>query len=469
MVVIRLKASLLNNITRKSNGIYNLNGGLNGLSEPCKIGDNDLSDCINISNEYNKSSVQTRRLKKSALVTLTTKCNGLAYLNAKLHWVDGVNWYIGFRNKYTLTDADREGNFGQFSTGTTDYIIYANGKDRVAYDGSTETFTSITNAPLGKFFATNKGRLFWISGNSLIFSALNDIFTYDASSGGGKIIFEDSVYLRSIISYDNNIYVWDEKDMYVIYGTDSSTFEKVKINCGIGSSAMFSDSGYRAVICNSSLYWLSEDGLYRYNGGMPVKVSLPVLSFFRKINHYILDNDVTMCASTNRIYISFVTVGETYEYDIIENKWYKRSDVFEAMTTDNNSITAIEKTTLKLWYIPINELGQGYTGDETNFAWNFITKAFDNDCVSRGSNVSELWIKFSLPIGSTGKILYSPTMDKNDFVELQTFTASADVQKVRIIIPPNILNDNGFYRYKFEGVGTFTLYYLETKGRVKSR
>ncbi len=463
---------MINGVSKKYSTIYDFNGGLNGWKEPCKIGDNELSDCTNISNEYNKSSLQTRRSKSATTKTLTTKCNGLAYLDANVHWVDGDKWYIGYIHVHTLTDAIREGNFGQFSTGATDYIIYANGKDRVAYDATALTFTSITNAPLAKYFATNKGRLFWISDNKVIFSALNDIFDYTPANGGGEIIFEESVSLRTIMSYDNNIYIWDEKDMYVIYGSDPATFERVKINGGTGSSAMFSDSGYRAVICNSSLYWLSKDGLYKYNGGPPVKVSFPIYTFLRDIGHDMLDNDVTMVASVDRIYISFVDGGKTFEYDTIENKWYKRSDVFEAMTVNNyfdNSIIAVEKTTLKLWYIPINQLGEGPSETEPLFSWSFITKAFDSNCISNNHNISELWIRFNLPIDSTAKISYSPTINGNDFVTLQTFTASTEVQNVRVKIPNNVLVNNVFYRFKFEGVGMFTLYNMEVKGRIKPR
>jgi hypothetical protein len=278
-----LGKSLLPSVRSKYSGVYNFNDGLNVYAEPLKIKDNQLANCINVSNRSNNSSVTVRQRKSLYDDTAYYPLRGVGKRGEEIHVVYGTNYKIlgGATNTTVITDGITPGCFCEFSTGTAHYIIYNNGTDRIMYDGS--TFTTLTNAPIynsGMDIVACAGRLFWARGNKLIFSALQQPNVYTVADGGGEITISEIDRIHAIVVYDGKVTFWDDKNMWVLYGTDPETFTiqqvrgGVGIRCGLGST-----SSRSCIVYNDSLYWFNIQGMYKYDGGAIVEVGREVKKY----------------------------------------------------------------------------------------------------------------------------------------------------------------------------------------------
>jgi len=470
-----LGKSLLPSVRSKYSGVYNFNDGLNVYAEPLKIKDNQLSDCNNISNRNNKSSVSVRQGKSIGDINGVTYTNfsAIGRRDTQLHVVYDKKYVImGSLTNDTIITVNGTGNFCEFNTGTENNMIYSNGTDRIIYNGS--TFTTLTNAPTGTYkFTASQGRLYWIKGNKIIFSALQLPNDYTTASGGGEITVTETSTLTAITSYDNKIIAWSESDMWILYGTDPETFQLVKISGDIGNTHIFG-----TCICNGKLYWADLNFMYYYDGSLPVKMG-------DEIQKYIQKGKGIYHAGTygNYLYLTMVQNDSTYYllvYDAALNKWYKRNDKFKfycksdtqllAISIDDNKMYSIDSYTSNYEY---NHTGIDYFGSNGTspalIDWVFETKEFNYGAISKPSVLKEIWIRYSLGIGSgTHTMILQCSIDSGSYETLHTFEDTSGLSRtVRILLPNDALGKT--IKFKFYGTGYFSIDYAELKYRIKTR
>ena len=125
--------------------------------------------------------------------------------------------------------------------------------------------------------------------------------------------------------------------------------------------------------------------------------------------------------------------------------------------TVGNTLYGID-TAGKLWDMSTAATTDGGTA----ISWYRITKAFNNGMASSLENVSEVWLRFKLPSGSTAKLAYSTAMEGTSFTDFDTvFSTSADIQTVRVQLDVDDIYDAEQYRLKLYGTGDFELYQME--------
>lgn len=167
-------------------------------------------------------------------------------------------------------------NFAQ----SNDVLYVTNGYDTPQqYDGTTWQNVSASsgytgNIPISQFCIFHKNRLWTVDTSNptkLVFSDLGDYNKYTSTN----FIFAPSPKsgdpITGLTTFQDNLTVFTRKTKYVLYGDDPGNFV-------LRQSSGKKGSVNQATIATSPnhIYFLSDDGVYRYNGSADELVSDPI-------------------------------------------------------------------------------------------------------------------------------------------------------------------------------------------------
>jgi len=465
-----LTASLWNNVRQKK--IYKTFtfDDINTFLPPLEIMESQATDLRNLSSS--KYPALKVRNGKTQVGTVISSPNGLGQRNNQyIHVVDGDAWKYWNGSAYvavqTLSAAGK-GNFQEFNTGTTRYTIFSNGSSKYAWDGT--TVTTLSNAPNSKIFTTHKGRIYWARDNDIVYSGLNLINDYTAPNDAGAIdLTRAKGIVTGIIEYIDRVWIYTEYSMHGLYGNAPANFELIDPEGNVGCISNLS-----LIVVNKKLYWVAYDGVYEFDGSTPTKVSEPygvngikggVTSFINGINAT-YKTLVVSGSIGDILYISIpygsnaTTNNLTLVLDTKLRKWYVRDEGFLNFVTVANVLYGVD-TSGKLWNMTASATKDG----STDISWYWISKAFSEGSPSDLITLSEIWLSYKLPIGSTMKIAYSTDVTGTSFTDLDTFTPAASEAVQRVIIPVSTLQRHSWRRLKLYGTNDCEIYFMEQMGR----
>jgi hypothetical protein len=234
--------------------------------------------------------------------------------------VDGTTTSI----KSGLSSSATEYNFAQ----SNDVLYYCNGQDAPRqWDGTTES--AVTNAPVtSKFLVFHKNRMWivdttnptkvWYSdkGAYTTWTSTNFIFAPAPKSGDpitGLAVFQD------------NLIVFTRKTKYILFGDDPDNFV-------LRQSSGKKGSVNQAVIATDPnyVYFLADDGIYRFNGSSDELMSDSVQTEIDNIA------DKTKCAGVyhqNYYRLYYNITGSTTNdacliWDTLNKLWLRDSNTF---------------------------------------------------------------------------------------------------------------------------------------------
>ena len=159
--------------------------------------------------------------------------------------------------------------------------------------------------------------------NEIYASELGNFHVWDSSKGVSTDSYSASVgsggEFTGAITYQGHPIFFKEKCMHIVYGDYPSNYHIETVECpGVNKG-----SSKSLAIVNGVLYYLSNDGVYAYDGSFPVKVST---EFGEK--RY---TSATAGAFGNKYYISMRGEGESnfslFVYDTSKGLWYKEDSV----------------------------------------------------------------------------------------------------------------------------------------------
>jgi hypothetical protein len=240
---------------------------------------------------------------------------------------------------------DASGTFtqiGTFSSSKFDFInyqskddelmIFCNGIDNVKkYDGT--TFTDLVGAPKGKYVMLHKERL-WISGvaafpNTLYFSTAFDPDDWTAptypeeevNQHGGEILIPtwDGGKIIGLANIFDDIIIFKDYNVFKIFGTYPGNYTMTQLFNTTNGHII--DKSIGAV--NNKAFWLTNEGIFLFNGLDVANLSLRASKFFASINQAAISNAVATIYKNK--YLLFVPInGSTYnnavfEYDVDRN------------------------------------------------------------------------------------------------------------------------------------------------------
>lgn len=241
-------------------------------------------------------------------------------------------------NVYTVSDVDGsttsiksglnasadEYNFDQ----ADDKLYWVNGFDTpMYYDNSTVTNVG-GSPPTGKFLAFHKGRLFIAGQSDPTKLSWSDFADYDTWSSTGFVFVPQSKTgdpITGLHVFQDNLIIFTRDTKYVLYGDDPGNF------------VLRQSSGKKGATCQAVIksdpnyiYFLSDDGVYRYNGSQDELMSDPIQPELSNIA------DPTKCSAVyqgNYYRLYYPQIGATTNdscilWDTLNKFWLRDSGTY---------------------------------------------------------------------------------------------------------------------------------------------
>jgi len=213
-----------------------------------------------------------------------------------------------------------------------DYLILVNGNDKLAYDLTSRTLTSLGGPPPAlEYVIYWKFRIFGWAPNFTTPHRLH-FCGYDANGEISKDVWPGTFYLDiggsagrpvlEVIPYNTHLVAFTRYFFKRVYGDDDTNFEILD-----GADIGVYNSGLAALVSNK-IFWVAPDKrVYRYSGSSPVTVS-------DGIDELLASEDFAdaFALSLDSMFWLFFpgdTTTKVYIFDPLENDWY--IDVYPAV------------------------------------------------------------------------------------------------------------------------------------------
>lgn len=447
--------------------------GVNTFVTPFEVDDSELTDVYNMTSDDTPAiSVRDGRAN-FASTAATTNLNGLGKRNnAVLHFVDGNTWkywdtastaYINVSTSLTSTG---KGEFAEFATGTALYTLYLNGTDRLRWDGTTSVPTSLTtNCPASNLVTTHSGRIYVAKDKTLSFSALQKSTDWTTANDSGAITVTNAQgNLTAVIEYANHIVAFTETSMHELYGTGPANYQLQNLTDEIGCIANRTVQEVKGL-----LLWLGYNGIFKYTGGIPSKISNPVKRWIDGIN-YTYKTGACAGVMEDKYYISIpygtsATGNNTLlVYDTLRNSWMVEDSTVIAFVNIANVLYGLQSNG------QIRNMKTGTLDGASDISWSFITKCFNDNSIENKKVLKDLTVVFSRSSTSTMNLSFSTGASSTSFTTLATssdFSSTGLETVARLKIPLTALQNEEFYRLKFDGTGPATIHSIQRNIRVK--
>lgn len=464
-----------------------LDGGVNRYGTIFNIGRNEAWDCLNTTSKVNGAlsvkPADTPKVTKllggtnsfdqycgllgiNSYTTNIGDSSGTDIINFLCEDPDiSDKFYIVRWNPVlgipTITDypltVDRESTIISVQTATTDYTIVCNTKG--VYENHGSGYTLIADAPATPIYCYDDNRLFALKGNVLSWCDPEDITNWTTGESGSTIITEMKGPGTAVIVYNDAVYCFSGKSLFILYGDDTGDYQVSNIiECGC--------VGFRALAKKGDLiYFVDFDGLKIYNAGRADKISY-------KVNYYLDDmvlfeglfSDMysycTIAINDDYLYVSYATVAfnnKTIELNLKTNVAHIWNEGYYGFTKVNKKFYGLKSTGLY-------EIG---TDNTHNTAWYYTTGM--NFAGFNKQIITSIPVLLDLPVGSTLKLAFNTNPNTPSWKDIYTFVPSANTQKVIIDIPMADLNNVDWYQLKFYGSGPCTVHYMGIDERVRMR
>ena len=441
-----------------------------GINQSVPDGAIDRSECIsNLNMSTRKFPFLSVRKGSSQDYTQVTVIYALgSYLDTYPHVVHGSGassiWYRWNGTAWTsvATGLTPEiGVFSRFSTSVANYIIYTNGTDRLAWDGSSGT--TLTAAPATHLYCVDDRRLYALKGDILYGCASGDITDWTTANDASQITLSGTKgTATAITAYNDTVISFFEESMHIMYGDDPYNYyssDPIEIGC-VGSRALIQHEG--------KLYFAWKDGIYIYQGDRPQKISYKVQNYFENLKE---------------IYKKLICFGKYDKYIYI-------SIPYNELVTPRNTITLVYDTQLDIWNV-YNKgflqfesfsnklLGADYSGyiwdlnsgddddDGTAISSEWVSGWIDYNIISRKKKISYQYHLLYLPVGSTLTLYYST--NGTSWTSWKVFSTATTEQVVKVTVPITALRNITRFKMKFVGTGQWYLEYIDEKARIKQR
>lgn len=281
-------------------------------------------------------------------------------------------------------------NVYNFQT-VNDKLYIVNGVDApLVYDGSTVS-TAGGSPPIASTVILHKNRLFYLEPNT------NRVVFTDAGAyetiGSTNFIYvpspKTSDAVVSMISFQDNLVLFTKVTKYQLFGSDLASFVLRE------STAKKGCSGLMALAKDDSfLYFMSYDGVYKYNGGTDQLLSERIDPLLSRIADYQL---IDFHVAQNYLHVHYISNGESFEkntmvYDTKYDEWlfdtytYALASSTWESQTDNLEVVSGSSVVgqLMYWNVGTSDLGRP-------IEFEYRTKYHSYDHPSRKHRIKRLY------------------------------------------------------------------------------
>jgi len=204
-----------------------------------------------------------------------------------------------------------------------DYVFYSNGYDAPRkWDGTTDSVIGGT-PPTFKQIIVHKNRLWGVDASDPTKLFFSDETEYEKYTSTNFVYIPapktaDPITALKIVQ--DNLIVWTRNNKYVLYGSDLTNFvlRKAASNKGAVNDAV-------AQVYQNYAFYLSDDGVYMFNGASDKIISSKIKSKIQAIA------DKTRCRSVihdNKYYLFYPSTGQALNnkcliYDLVYESWWE--------------------------------------------------------------------------------------------------------------------------------------------------
>jgi hypothetical protein len=233
-----------------------------------------------------------------------------------------------------------------------DKIFWANGNDLPKYYDGT-TVAAVTAAAVNsKYVIFHKNRAWFVdpaNPTKVIFSDLGDYTTYTSTN----LLYVPSPKsgdpITGWIVFQDNLTIFTRKTKYVLYGDDPGNFvlrQSSGKKGAMNQDVIKSDANY--------IYFLADDGIYRYNGSQDQLISDKVQTLVDRIS----DKTLASAAIHNNYYRLYypdfgsTTVNSTLLWDTINNFFLYDTETYidAPLVLEDNTLVEGSSLTGTLYY-----------------------------------------------------------------------------------------------------------------------
>lgn len=278
-----------------------------------------------------------------------------------------------------------------------DTVYFVNGYDAPKkWDGTTlSDIGGLTGLLSGTAIdiAFHKQRLWLLlSDSKVIYSEDLSFETYDSLNYIYAPSPTPSDPALRIMPFQDNLVVFTRSGKYVIYGSDTST---IVIRESTGVKGLASSNG----LCKDSsyLYFISDDDVYRYNGGTDEGLGIKV---DRLLDNTATKLNIDVIIHQGKLRVYYTPSGESHNmncliYDMGYKQWMLDEDIYTGQVavfdsqTDESVLIHGSSLVGSLMYA---ETGNSDLGKPIKFEYR--TKYFSYDHPSRKNRVKRLYVFF---------------------------------------------------------------------------
>lgn len=313
-----MKLPILNDLPKTEPSIIEFRG----LNKTISASANEMIDCENITlKDYPKLTTRNpREVIHEGIVNPQAIFKG-----EKLYCIADGNFYI-----------DGVAKFPGFSPGKKSIVEFHKKicifPDKKYYDEAEQTLVTIGNGSvypaLGScpdidYVCVHDNRVFGVKGSTIYGSALGNVqdwTTFIDADGNPSEIGAYAVDVASpgdfkgCIEHQNHVVALKENYHHELYGQKPSNFRVIEV-----SKTGTIDNNSMAE-CNSILYFLNNQGVFRYGGGQPANISI-------QLNESYVSG--TMSSNGRFLYLSLYN-GEDYNlyvYDTLSQIWWSEDNL----------------------------------------------------------------------------------------------------------------------------------------------
>lgn len=306
------------------------------------------------SGSYNWSSTTNATTAKTSSNQGGTWSTASYDLNAKTYVSTNSPFLGGFRytpsnstaktieahgtNIYTVSDVD--GTTASIKSGlsgsateyhfaqSNDILYYVNGQDAPRqWDGTTEQ--AVSGAPVtSKYITFHKNRMWLVDSANPTKIWFSDLGTYTSWTSTNFVFApapKSGDPITGLSVYQDNLVVFTRKTKYVLFGEDPGNFvlrQSSGKKGAVNQSVIAADPNY--------IYFLADDGIYRYNGSSDELMSDPVQT---EVDNIADKTECSAVAHNNYYRLYYAKTGSTTNdscliWDALNRFWLRDSNTF---------------------------------------------------------------------------------------------------------------------------------------------
>lgn len=355
-----------------------------------------------------------------------------------------------------LTDTDWDAT--NFEVAGAPALVLTNGTDPVKVWNGTALSDLSADAPKGKYITNDTIRLWIAKGKILHFSAFEAPSDWISAENSGEVEYytPNGGDITGLRNFYGDKYIWKKDALAVVQGTNYFNFRLKEISNNIGcvSFKTIQEVG-------DTLFWLGENDVYAFKGGVPVPIGEPIRAYLRNLNA----SQISRCYGMTdglRYFLGLAVAGNTQPDTLV--MFDPRFDIWRVVQgADNLRYAAqLKNVTYAGSSAGITyQMFQGQTDNGNKIPWSITTGDFDEGQPEAEKEYWELHIQLLAPTGTTFTVEISTDQGQTYAEVGDPITTGAIAQNTNIIVPLDTVPISNWARFRLSGIGEVTIYQMQ--------